>query len=115
MASDMEMEKAIGTAQRKRAMRSSTFRVLAEQMDHPVREWGEDLLDEVIEDTIVIERDRRFERGIWIFVVISLALGAFFAGWNMKPEPQPEPIEWQCQRVYDDTKVDTIDCTGIEF
>lgn len=101
--------------QRDRAMRSSTFKVLAAQCDHPVSEWGEDLLDEIVEDTIVIEQDRKFERGIWVFVVLALAGAAALAGWHLKPEPEPEPILWSCTRTYDNIKVDTIECKGVDF
>lgn len=101
--------------QRKRAMRSPTFKALAGQMVHPVDEWGEDLLDEVIQDTVTIERDRWAERGIWIFVALALAGAGALAGWHLKPEPEPEPILWSCTRTYDNVEVDTIECQGVDF
>ena len=100
---------------RDRARHSSTFKTLAAQVDRPVSEWDKDLLDEVIEDTIVIERDRKFERGIWTFVVLALAGAGALAGWHLKPEPEQEPILWSCTRTYDNIKVDTIECKGVDF
>lgn len=100
---------------RDRARHSSTFKALAGQVDQPVSEWEKDLLDEVIEDSIVVERDRWAERGIWIFVALALAGAGVLAGWHLKPEPEPEPIMWSCTRVYDDVEVDTIECQGVDF
>ena len=97
---------------RERVMRSSTFRALAAlEPTHP-HEWEADYLDEVVENVEAIDRVRWWERVIWGAVVVITGIGAFMAGWMMRPIPEPEPIQWQC-----DVKVrgaeDEVRCAGV--
>jgi hypothetical protein len=95
-----------------RAMRSSTFKAIAELEDVPPEEWDEDLLDEVIEDVIAIDRVRWMERALWIFAVLSVGAGAFLAGWHFKPVPEPEPVKWDCSVVIGSRE--QVKCTGMQ-
>jgi len=96
---------------RDRAMRSATFKILA-QREGPLEEWEQGVLEEVIGDTVAIDRVRWFERAVWLFVALAVGTGAFMAGWYIKPVPEPEPIQWNC-----DVKVGTSDevkCKGVQ-
>lgn len=106
------MEHAVSPEVRERAMRSSTFKAIAELEDVPPEQWDEDLLDEVIEDVIAVDRVRWFERAVWLFVALTLAVGGYLLGWSMKPVPKPEPVQWNC-----DVKVGTlneVECRGVQ-
>lgn len=109
------VQSGVISKEKDRAMSSSTFKALAAQMVHPVSEWSEDLLDEIVEDVIVINKDRMYERAIWLFVVIVIGVGAAVAAWNLKPDPPQENIEWSCTRTYDDAGPDAIECTGVDI
>lgn len=106
------MSVAIMPEQRDRAMRSSTFKAIAELEDVPPEQWEDGLLDEVIEDVIAIDRVRWFERAVWLFVVLAVGTGAFIAGWMFKPEPEDEPVQWDCTVVVGQTE--EVECTGVE-
>lgn len=110
LRSDLRKEK-----RHDRARHSSTFKAIADLEEVPVGEWDADYLEEVIENVEAIDRDRRFERGIWVFVVLALAGVAALTAWHLKPEPEPEPIMWSCTRTYDNVEVDTIECQGVDF
>lgn len=98
--------------QRDRAMRSSTFKAIAELEEVPPQDWEEGLLDEVIEDVIAVDRVRWFERAVWGFVVLFVGVSAFLAGWFFKPVPEPEPIQWDCTVDVESTA--EVECTGVQ-
>lgn len=106
------MTNSIRPEDRERAMKSSTFKALAEREEEPVSEWPVEVLDEVVGDTIAVDRVRWFERAVWLFVVIAVGVLAFMAGWFFKPIPEPEPIKWDCEVVIGSTE--EVDCTGVQ-
>lgn len=107
-----KLQKAIDEDHTKKIMRSSTFKAIAELEDVPPSEWDEDLLEEVIEDVIAVDRVRWFERAVWIFVVLVVGTSAFVAGWHFKPEPKMDPVKWDCSVVIGTR--DKVDCTGVQ-
>ncbi len=109
-----ELQPLIDEDRKRRIMRSSTFKAIAALEDVPPNQWGEALLEEVIEDVIEIDRVRWFERAIWGFVVLAVGAGAFMLGWYMKPIPEPERVKWECTVAFDAKQGDEVDCTGVQ-
>lgn len=109
---DKNERDALADLDREKVMRSSTFKAIAELEDVPPSEWDEDLLDEVIEDVIAVDRVRWFERAVWIFVVLVVGTGAFLAGWHLKPEPEMDPVKWDCNVTVGARN--QVDCTGVQ-
>jgi len=95
-------------------MKSSTFKAIASLEEVPPEQWDEGLLDEVIEDVIAVDRVRWFERAVWLFIAITLAVGGYLLGWSMKPEPHQENVQWDCTVVFDTKAGDKVDCQGVQ-
>lgn len=95
---------------RDRAMNSSTFRAIAALEFGPPEEWEEGMLDEIIEDTIAVDRVRWHERVTWISVVIGFAMAAFGAAWYIKPVPEQVPMTFECAIEYEGGVGDSVDC-----
>lgn len=96
-----------------RTMRSSTFKAIASLEESKPEEWEPDYLEEVIENVEAIDRVRWMERGTWIGVVIGIGIGAFLFGWNMKPVPEPQPVQWECTVEFQSGNRDAVDCEGV--
>ena len=109
-----EINAAIADDARRRVMKSSTFKAIASLEEVPPEQWDEGLLDEVIEDVIAVDRARWFERAVWLFIAITLAVGGYLLGWSMKPEPHQENVQWDCTVVFDTKAGDKVDCQGVQ-
>lgn len=96
----------------RRAMRTSTFKAIAALEYGPPEQWEEGLLDETVDNALAVERVRWFERELWMLGLVVLVVGAFVAGWHMRPIPEPEPVQWNCTVEYDNGGEEQVDCRG---
>lgn len=88
-------EKARAERKERRLMKTSTWDALSEGYDEVVKPGEEQAIHEdLLYDTIMVERRRWIERAQWITLALIVAGLGWLAGWYMQPQYSPEP--WDC-------------------
>lgn len=89
-------EKKRAENKERRLMKSSTYDALAERavIDETMTMSEQALHEDLLADTIAVERRRWIERGYWCFAIAAVLGLGFVAGWNAQPQFAPQP--WDC-------------------
>lgn len=113
-----EVRRALGEKNRaarkeRRLMKTSTFDALTENIG-PVLDGDEQIVHEdLLIDTIAVERRRWIERGYWCFALVAAIGLGWLAGWYMQPEYAPQP--WKCTVAVHGVgeEASLVDCEGV--
>lgn len=97
----------------KRMMRTSTFDALASAYEGDPYDLPQEILDDLIEDTVEVNRRRVLERTTWLIVVVMVAGAAFAAGWYLRPMDEPEPVTCNVTLIDHGTDVTEVRCTEV--
>lgn len=89
-------EKKQAERKERRLMKTSTWDALCENLDldHPIDSLTQVVHEDLMADTIAVERRRWIERVSWILTVIGALGFGWTAGWYAQPQFKPEP--WVC-------------------
>lgn len=97
----------------KRVMRTSTFDALASTYEEDPYDLPQEVLEDLIEDTIEVNRRRVLERTTWLMVVVTVAAAAFGTGWYLRPLDEPEPMVCDVTLINEGEDVTNVRCTGV--
>lgn len=89
-----EAEKALAERKERRLMKTSTYDALMESVGPVVDGDAQIVHEDVLADTIAVERRRWVERVYWIFALVAVAGLGWLGGWYTQPQYAPQP--WEC-------------------
>lgn len=87
-------EKARAERKERRLMKTSTYDALMENIGEYADADAQVIHEDLLHDTIAVERRRWLERAAWLALVCFVAAAGALAGWYMQPQFKPEP--WVC-------------------
>lgn len=88
-----EQEKARAERTERRLMKTSTWDALMESIGPVVDGDSQVVHEDLLRDTIAVEKRRWIERVQWIVLALITAGLGWTAGWYMQPAYAPDPIK----------------------
>lgn len=108
-------EKKRAERKERRLMKTSTWDALMENVEPGLipENAEQEVHEDMLRDTIAIERRRWIERAQWIVVLlVAFGLGGI-GGWYLQPEYAPEPIKCTVKVQGYGKEASIVDCEGV--
>lgn len=97
----------------RRLMRTSTFDALMESVGPVVDGDSQIVHEDVLADTIAVEKRRNIERASWIVGMFMMLGFGWVAGWYMQPQYAPEPVTCDVVVHGSGKEASVVRCEGV--